>query len=844
MKKLISLLLISGLSFGMIGPFPPGTGGGGGGGGSGVTTVGTFSGSSQTNGASISGSTITFGPADTTNPGMVSTGSQVFAGIKRFQDNLYVGTAPSSAVPFSVDGTATLASGSYFANLLVARRTVSSTDSNSIYGTIHQAVVSVDSGQTQNATVAGALLEAKPTGAGNFALAAGGRAVVTNSGTGTITDAVAYRAGTATNTGGGTITNNYGFQTANQTVGTNNYGFYSAITSGTGKYSFYDAGGAANYFAGKTNIGSVNAGGFGFVADVNPVVNSGTEYGSVLVSRKTLSTAGTNPQIAAYGDLIIDVAGNTQSGLASGTTGAVVASGSSGTVSSAAGVSGIVSNIAAGAVTNASSLHASAVTNTGGGSIVSAYGVYAENQTAGTNNYGVYSAVTSGSNKYAFMDAGGADSYFKGNIIKINNVTTNWPSSQGSANTYLKNDGSGNLSWASVSGGSGDVVGPASSVDGDVSTFNGTTGKLIRSEAKFNINPTTGYTSRTWAGAPPFALMTWNLGTATTWSDLLDITGAIASTSTNTYLIYADPSKALSGTQSFTGYRTTPSFSGTTSGIIRTHYDYMAGSGSGAAWGGYHTSSLGVHAYDSMAENIHSTGGAGGFIGGAIANNALAISGVSTAAYGSSGKALGVRGKAANNNSPSIIAGGYFSLDANWDSGTESEVFPNVSAALVANNGDTTKDIFALQDNGSTVVQVTDGAIATVTGSLVVVTSSTLGGSTKITRQFPASVVALTDAATVSLDASLGNTFSLTAAGDRTIAAPTNPQDGQRIIIRITASGGSRTITLTTGSAGAFRYGTDITALTATSSGLTDYVGCIYNLSADRWDVVAYVKGY
>lgn len=53
-----------------------------GGGGSGVTTVGTFSGSSIANGASISGSTITFGPADGTNPGMLTTGPQVVAGVK------------------------------------------------------------------------------------------------------------------------------------------------------------------------------------------------------------------------------------------------------------------------------------------------------------------------------------------------------------------------------------------------------------------------------------------------------------------------------------------------------------------------------------------------------------------------------------------------------------------------------------------------------------------------------------------------------------------------------------------------------------------------------------------
>lgn len=50
----------------------------------GVTTVGTFSGSSIANGASISTNTITFGPADGTNPGMVTTGAQTLAGAKTF----------------------------------------------------------------------------------------------------------------------------------------------------------------------------------------------------------------------------------------------------------------------------------------------------------------------------------------------------------------------------------------------------------------------------------------------------------------------------------------------------------------------------------------------------------------------------------------------------------------------------------------------------------------------------------------------------------------------------------------------------------------------------------------
>jgi parallel beta-helix repeat protein len=60
-----------------------------GGGGTGIDTIGTFSsGTSYANGASISGSTITFGAASATNPGMVSTGDQTFAGVKTFSSGV------------------------------------------------------------------------------------------------------------------------------------------------------------------------------------------------------------------------------------------------------------------------------------------------------------------------------------------------------------------------------------------------------------------------------------------------------------------------------------------------------------------------------------------------------------------------------------------------------------------------------------------------------------------------------------------------------------------------------------------------------------------------------------
>ena len=104
-------------------------------------------------------------------------------------------------------------------------------------------------------------------------------------------------------------------------------------------------------------------------------------------------------------------------------------------------------------------------------------------------------------------------------------------------------------------------------------------------------------------------------------------------------------------------------------------------------------------------------------------------------------------------------------------------------------------------------------------------------------------VFALTDGATPALDASLGTVATLSASGDRTIAIPTNATAGQKLIIAHSASGGARTLALNTG-AGGFRFGTDVTALTATTSGKTDYIGCVYNTTDSKWDVVAYVKGY
>lgn len=93
---------ISGSASGVWGGFVLKASGSGIGASSGIDTVATFSSSSQANGATISGNTITFGPADETNPGMVSTEAQTFAGAKTFTGDALFGVNSDSATAFRI----------------------------------------------------------------------------------------------------------------------------------------------------------------------------------------------------------------------------------------------------------------------------------------------------------------------------------------------------------------------------------------------------------------------------------------------------------------------------------------------------------------------------------------------------------------------------------------------------------------------------------------------------------------------------------------------------------------------------------------------------------------------
>lgn len=106
----------------------------------------------------------------------------------------------------------------------------------------------------------------------------------------------------------------------------------------------------------------------------------------------------------------------------------------------------------------------------------------------------------------------------------------------------------------------------------------------------------------------------------------------------------------------------------------------------------------------------------------------------------------------------------------------------------------------------------------------------------------PWAVQALTDAATIATDASLGNHFRVTLAGNRILGNPTNPTDGQKALWELIQDAtGSRTITL----GSAFALGTDISSVTlTTTASKRDFLGAIYNSTAALWYVIAFARGY
>jgi len=88
----------------------------------------------------------------------------------------------------------------------------------------------------------------------------------------------------------------------------------------------------------------------------------------------------------------------------------------------------------------------------------------------------------------------------------------------------------------------------------------------------------------------------------------------------------------------------------------------------------------------------------------------------------------------------------------------------------------------------------------------------------------------------------LGGLFRVVLGGDRTLANPTNMNDGDRVVWEFVQDVvGSRIVTLDT----AFKFGSDISSLVlSTTPNKRDFMGAIYNEAENSWYVIAVMKGY
>lgn len=99
-----------------------------------------------------------------------------------------------------------------------------------------------------------------------------------------VTNLVHHEAAQSTFTG--TATTQYGFVASSSLIGaTNNFGFYSSIASGTGRWNFYATGTAPNYFAGQTLLGNTTAINIGVSDSKLQVIGTGASDASIGIGR-------------------------------------------------------------------------------------------------------------------------------------------------------------------------------------------------------------------------------------------------------------------------------------------------------------------------------------------------------------------------------------------------------------------------------------------------------------------------------------------------------------------------------------------------------------------------------
>lgn len=147
----------------------------------------------------------------------------------------------------------------------------------------------------------------------------------------------------------------------------------------------------------------------------------------------------------------------------------------------------------------------------------------------------------------------------------------------------------------------------------------------------------------------------------------------------------------------------------------------------------------------------------------------------------------------------------------------------------------------------------TTAATSTQTGALQVIGGVGIGGNLHVGGTIYGNgtairprVVSYTEAATVTFNidtTDIAILISTAAAGTITFAVPTGtPFNGQKLILRMTSTN-AQTLAFSVASGG-FQGSNDMSLPTSSTAGRTDYLGFIYNSTAQKWQCIAKVFGF
>jgi hypothetical protein len=148
--------------------------------------------------------------------------------------------------------------------------------------------------------------------------------------------------------------------------------------------------------------------------------------------------------------------------------------------------------------------------------------------------------------------------------------------------------------------------------------------------------------------------------------------------------------------------------------------------------------------------------------------------------------------------------------------------------------------VSAWGNNGKKIQSIADGATATDVmsyGQGVKKAGDTLTGA------LSPKVQTLTFGTSIAVDASLANQFRLTlTASTGTLANPTNPTDGQSIVVSVKQDAtGGRTMAFGT----AYSFSTSLPSPTlSTAANAKDRLVFIYDGNSSKWDFAGFIGGY